>query len=175
MSNIFKVADAFLRKDNLNARQLQYLCYYYKGWSLALYDADYLEDYNFYVSEIGPICEELLKEYGSAEDVKYAPEHKDLELNNLERQLVENVWATYGELTTYELMMNIKEEPPYLLARVGNIYEEDLIDENIRVEHMEIYFNSLKNGETLPVEKYYPPYRTNTVNKGRVRRNKKTI
>lgn len=175
MSDILKVADAFLRKDNLNARQLQYLCYYYKGWSLALYEADYLEDYNFYVSEIGPICEELLQEYGSAKDVKFAPEHKDLELNNLERQLVENVWATYGELSTYELMTNIKDEPPYLLAKVGNMYEDDSIDENIRVEHMEIYFNSLKSGTNLAVESYYPPFKTNTANKGRIRRDKRAV
>lgn len=168
MSDIRAVADAFTKKDNLDAKKIQYLCYYYKGWSFAEYDADYLYDYDFFVTEYGPLNQALLDEYPDVtEDIKYTTSKKNLKLNNLERELVENVWATYGDWTTDMLKEHIKNEPPYLLARVGNMYEDSDKDENIRAEHMDIYFNSLAKGSHLSVEDYYPPYDRENINFGR--------
>ena len=72
MSDIRAVADAFTKKDNLDAKKIQYLCYYYKGWCFAEYDADYLYDYDFFVTEYGPLNQALLDEYPDVtEDIKY--------------------------------------------------------------------------------------------------------
>lgn len=173
MSNIYDIADAFLRKDSLDARKIQYLCYYFKGWSLAKFNADYLEQYNFFVTEFGPMNEHLLDKFPDVEDdVRYIPDKGDLNITMMERQLVESVWRTYGDWSTEELMIQSKMEPPYLLARVGNMYEDEEIDENIRVEHMNIYFKGLVNNEYHTVEDYYPPYEEEIINIGRVRRKK---
>lgn len=172
MSNILDIADAFLRKDSLDSNKIQFLCYYYKGWSMALMDADYLFDYDFYVTEYGPFNQTLLNEYGFETDVVYKASKKDLTINDMERQLIEDVWATYGEYDTDTLRYNIKREPPYLLARVGNPFEEEEIDQNIRTEHMNIYFNSLLENDSkiLSIEDYYPPYDEEIVNTGRRRK-----
>ena len=172
MSNILDVANAFLRKDSLDSNKIQYLCYYYKGWSMATMDADYLVNYDFYVTEYGPFNQELMDVYGYETDVVYRPDKGDLKINDMERQLVEDVWATYGEYDTDTLRYNIKREPPYLLARVGNPFEEEDRDQNIRTEHMNIYFKSLLDVDSdhLSVEDYYPPYDKEIVNTGRRRK-----
>lgn len=174
MSDIYAIADAFLRKDSLEARKIQYLCYYFKAWSLVLFDADYLQEYDFYVTEYGPINDELLDKFDDIyTNDKYIPDKGDLTLTTMERQLIENIWTTYSDFSTDELMFLIKSEPPYLLASVGNHLEKPDIDEYIRPQHMLIFYRSQQAGENLPVEKYYPPYEDEWVNEGRVRLQKK--
>lgn len=121
---IVDIANWFLHKGNGNMEQkkLQKLCYYAQAWGL-VFTGDKICDCNFEAWVHGPVNRELwydLKSYGYAniEKSHFDPVAKPI-ANPVTKAILEDVWATYGSFTGFQLEMLTHSEEPWIKAR-GN-------------------------------------------------------
>jgi len=123
MVTVFDVANWFLSKEPMTPKKVQKLCYYYKAWGLALYGNDLIPSADFQAWVHGPVCPELYKEYKS-----YG--WNDIPLytgtlypfNEKEKDVLESVWLTYGDMSANALEVHTHKEDPWRNARKG--YDE---------------------------------------------------
>ena len=120
MPTIFDVADWFLSKEAMTPKKVQKLCYYYKAWGLALYDKDLLPESIFEAWVHGPVNPKLYRKYKGLfwQDIPKGHNNSHL-FNDKELELLESVWATYGDMTANALEVQTHTEVPYRKARRG--------------------------------------------------------
>ncbi|HLO48870.1 MAG TPA: type II toxin-antitoxin system antitoxin SocA domain-containing protein [Kamptonema sp.] len=132
--------------DTISPLKLQKLVYYAQAWSLVfrnhpLFD----EDIEAWVH--GPVVREVWKEY---QDYKYSdiPESVDLsdiEFEEDEREVLEEVWSVYGELSAKRLEELTHSENPWIQARKG-LEPAEKSTNIISHEQMKNYYASLGVG-----------------------------
>lgn len=121
---IVDIANWFLHKGNGNMEQkkLQKLCYYAQAWGL-VFTGNKICNCEFEAWVHGPVNRELwydLKSYGYAniEESHFDSIAKPI-ANPVIKTILEDVWATYGSFTGFELEMLTHSEEPWIRAR-GN-------------------------------------------------------
>lgn len=115
-NNIYTLAKAFLLISDMTNKKLQKLCYYAKGWYLALYDVNLIsEQFQAWV-------------HGAVQPALYH-KYKGYGFNNIPKLLVNNgipeeficfaqeIYLSYGHLTGDELERLNHQEEPWLNAR----------------------------------------------------------
>lgn len=120
MASVFDVANWFLSKEPMTPKKVQKLCYYYKAWSLALYDKDFLPDTEFQAWVHGPVCPELYqkyKDYGWNNIPQFSGEL--FPFNEAETEVLESVWLTYGNLSANAIEAQTHRDAPWRNARIG--------------------------------------------------------
>ena len=144
MATIFDVADWFLSKASMTPKKVQKLCYYYKAWGLALYDQDFLPDDEFQAWVHGPVCPKLYQKYKNFgwNDIPKTQDNSELFADN-EREVLESVWLTYGEMSANALEVQTHVEEPWRMARVGvgefENCENPITNESMRAYYKKVY------------------------------------
>lgn len=143
MASVFDVAHWFLSKESMTPKKVQKLCYYYKAWGLALYDRDFLPDADFQAWVHGPVCPELYqmyKDYGWNDIPQYTGTLYDFNKN--EKDVLEAVWFTYGDMTANALEAQTHSQEPWQRAREG--YDDfQNCEVVIKPEWMKAYYKQL--------------------------------
>ena len=135
-TTIFKVANAFLRREPMTHKKLQKMCYYAYCWYLTLYPGKRLFDNNFEAWVHGPVDPKLYnkyKEYGWKEIEDFDDEDT---LGEESESFIDNVMASYGHLDGDQLEYLTHRELPWKNAR-GDLppYEASrnpIMDDDIR-------------------------------------------
>lgn len=151
--NIIDVANYFLLKEEMTHKKLQLLCYYAEAWSEAILDAPICENNEFQAWVHGPVnlrLWEKFEEYGWNTLEVIAPDQTIDELKGkfTENQLdlLENVWYTYGELTSNALEILVHQEIPWQEQRLG-LNPFALCSNIISINTMKTYYRSIANDQ----------------------------
>ena len=118
---VFAVADWFLQKQSMNHKKLQKLCYYAQSWNL-VFNGTAMFDGDFQAWVHGPVHMSLwhrLSSYGylDIESDKFARDR--VSLSEEISSVLNDVWATYGKYSGYQLELLTHNERPWLAAREG--------------------------------------------------------
>ena len=126
MASVDAVADYILGKivmdegDSITNLKLQKIVYYCQAWSLAIH-GDRLFDDEIEAWVHGPAVMSLyqrFKDYGNqAIDVALAVTDPMLELDDQQRELIDDVWDAYGPLSGMQLRRMTHKEDPWRNAR----------------------------------------------------------
>lgn len=143
MASIYDVADWFLSKEPMSHKKVQKLCYYFKAWGLALYDGDFLPDYEFQAWVHGPVNMELYQKYKSYgwNDIPQEDDNSE-KFTEREKSVLESVWDTYGDLSANALEALTHKEEPWGKAR-GDCEEFQNCEVPISNEEMKRYYRAL--------------------------------
>lgn len=147
--SVYDVANWFMKKGANIHKKIQKLCYYAQAWSYVFNNAPMIDsDFEAWVH--GPVNRQLwnkLKEYGYFDinrDVleEIAKDITDINVLNV----LEQVWATYGEYSGFELERLTHTELPWLKAREGY---SDTEPSTIKIDPMlmKSYYSSLLAGD----------------------------
>lgn len=118
MFTVFDVANWFLKKEPMTHKKLQKLCYYAQAWNYTLYNRPlFLEQFEAWVH--GPVCKTLYDYYRDKSFELIYPEKEPPTFDLNSRQLLEDVWETYGDYTANALEVLTHSEPPWQKARIG--------------------------------------------------------
>ena len=144
--SIEDVADWFLSKEAMTHKKLQKLCYYAVAWGYALTNRRLFNRDEFQAWVHGPVSPTLYKKYknygwNNIEKVKTKPNFP----NNIE-EILESVWATYGDKDGNELEVLSHSEAPWINARKG-LAENERGDKKIDTKVMEEFYKSIYSGE----------------------------
>ena len=145
MATIFDIADWFLSKEAMTPKKLQKLCYYYKAWGLALYNEDLLPDSKFEAWIHGPVNPALYQRYVNYywQDIPQKKDNSSLFIEiEKEIELLNSIWATYGEMTANALEAQTHVETPWRNARIG-LDEFDISKNVINNEDMKSYYSAI--------------------------------
>ena len=120
--SVFDIANWFISKGANIHKKVQKLCYYAQAWNIVLNGTPMI-DSGFEAWVHGPVNRQLwnsLKGYGysSIEPNVFNGTAKDITDENV-LNVLEQVWATYGEYSGFELERLSHSEPPWLKAREG--------------------------------------------------------
>ena len=135
-NDVFALAKAFLLISSMTNKKLQKLCYYAKGWYLALYDTNLIsEQFQAWVhGAVQPALYQKYKEYGFSEIPKLM---KNTGIPEEFISFAQEIYSSYGHLTGVELEKLNHQEDPWLNARQDcqpwensstTIAEEDMKD-----------------------------------------------
>lgn len=146
VNNIFDVARWFLDKEPMTHKKLQKLCYYAQAWSYLLLPGGKLKEEPFEAWVHGPVNRELwdcCKNYGYAEiAADNLPEGAQPITDAAVISFLEDVYATYGRFSGYQLENLTHREEPWQKARRG--YDEfEPSREQIKPADMCAYYGSL--------------------------------
>lgn len=140
--SVFDIANWFLYKSVLTQKQLQKLCYYAQAWCYALYDYR-LEDTDYQAwihGPVSPVLYERFKSFGyRGIKLKGNTENK---IEKKDEELLEDVWATYGNKTGNALEALSHRELPWKRARKG-YSENERCNVVISPESMKEYYRSI--------------------------------
>lgn len=118
MTTIQAVAKAFLKFESMSPKKLQKLCYYAYGWYLVLYDKPlFLNAFEAWVH--GPVDPSLHQEYRDYGWAEIPLNQEDPPVSSEVFAFVEEVYASYGEMTADQLEALTHSEPPWQQARNG--------------------------------------------------------
>lgn len=144
-SDIFSLAKAFLSISEMTNKKLQKLCYYAKGWYLAIYDTNIIsEQFQAWVhGAVQPALYQKYKVYGFSDIPKFT------NVSELPEEFVsfaKEIYASYGHLSGDQLEIINHKETPWLNARKNCEPWENSSNE-ISEEDMKLFFREkLKNG-----------------------------
>ena len=145
MYSVFDVANWFLQKEEMTNKKLQKLCYYAQAWSYA-FNNKKMFDGDFEAWVHGPVNRSLwnaLRNYGYD---KVESNHFSKSAHNIEDdsilELLEDVWATYGEFSGGQLEALTHREKPWCKARIG-LDEYEPSQTLIAPDDMRSYYRSL--------------------------------
>lgn len=130
MESVFYVAAYIRSKEAMTHKKLQKLCFYAQSWHYA-FTNEILFDEPFEAWIHGPVCPILYKAYkqwGSLE----IPMFKNLSILKLKKrsmEIIDAVYAAYGEFSADELEACTHSEYPWKKARKG--YKPDEYCRNI--------------------------------------------
>lgn len=148
--DIVEISDWFLSKDGLTHKKLQKLCYYAVAWGWALMNRPIAKNSEFQAWVHGPVSPLLYEKY------------KENGWNTLPRpktsatlpedvvQLLESVWATYGDKGGNELEVLSHIELPWRNARIG-VKEDERSTNVVDVDDMRRYYKSIYQGDDQAV------------------------
>lgn len=150
-ADIIDVAAWFLLKESMTHKKIQKICYYAEAWSETLLNAPICKNNEFQAWVHGPVNLKLwdkFKEYGwntiELIDSDQTLEELDGKFSEVQLELLEDVWYTYGELTANDLEKQTHKETPWLEQRVGlNPFAS--CSNVISVETMKEYYRSVAN------------------------------
>ena len=145
MNTIFDVALWFLSKERMTHKKLQKLCYYAQAWSYAICPEP-ITDAVFEAWVHGPVCRQLYdryKEYGF-DWIPKADEAPET-FSDVHKELLEDVWFTYGEQTANSLEALSHTELPWQKARIG-LAPNEPSDRPIDPEDMRFFYRSIYSG-----------------------------
>lgn len=133
MASVDAVADYILGKivmdegDSITNLKLQKIVYYCQAWSLAIYDGPLFDD-EIEAWVHGPAVMSLyqrFKDYGNqAIDTSRTVTHPMVDLDDQQRDLIDQVWDSYGPLSGMQLRRMTHREDPWKNAR-GDCGEYD--------------------------------------------------
>lgn len=120
--SVYDVANWFVKNGANIHKKIQKLCYYAQAWSYVINNAPMINS-GFEAWVHGPVNRQLwdkLKGYGYCDIepsifIGTAKEITDVNVLNV----LEQVWATYGEYSGFELERLSHTEEPWLKAREG--------------------------------------------------------
>ena len=144
MYTVAQIADWFLAHGSMTLSKLQELTYYTQGWSNALLKKPLIST-EFVAQSSGAVSNNLLEKYS---DYSYTeiPQKKDYveEINNpVVEDLLNSVWATYGNRCADELIALTHKEPPWKKARkrfnFHNKYGNIISDKDMEDYYLSIY------------------------------------
>lgn len=123
-ATIIEVADFFLLKQPMNQQKLQKLCYYAEAWSEALLGQPVAENAEFQAWVDGLANVTLYKRFHECgwDEIfvnNQVAEHIKKVFSEEQRELLEDVWETYGDTTATDLEILTHRELPWIEAR-GN-------------------------------------------------------
>ena len=131
----------------MEQNKLQKLCYYAQAWNL-VFNGNKMFDGNFEAWVHGPINRNLwnsLKEYSCfcIEQNHFAKKAKPIK-DEVIITVLNDVWATYSNLSGYQLELLTQQEEPWIEARYGlsSVAPSTI---NINPETMKQYYSSLIN------------------------------
>lgn len=136
-SNIFALAKAFLSISNMTNKKLQKLCYYAKGWYLAIYDRNLIsEQFQAWVhGAVQPALYNQYKKYGYS----YIPKCENLDgIPEEFLSFAKEIYDSYGHLTGDELESINHQELPWIKAR-GNCKPWEKCTTEIAEEDMKLF------------------------------------
>ncbi|QHZ50733.1 Panacea domain-containing protein [Paenibacillus larvae] len=147
-STVYDVAKAFLHLESMTPKKLQKLCYYAYSFYLAIYEKKLFDD-NFEAWVHGPVNPQLYteyREYGWQEIPQEINYPNSIMKNERVREIIEEVYDSYGHLDGNQLEYLTHQEDPWKNAREGlQPYESSrnvINDEDIR----SYYAGVLKDG-----------------------------
>jgi uncharacterized phage-associated protein len=151
MYRIFDIANWFLKKESMDQKKVQKLCYYAQAWSLALFDKQII-DCKFEAWAHGPVCRELWNElhgYTYFDIPQDALESKANDITNTDDiEFMERVWETYKDFSGYQLEVLTHKERPWMVAR-GETPEFQRCTTEISETEMKTYYSALYSGDGL--------------------------
>lgn len=114
--DIFALAKAFLSISKMTNKKLQKLCYYAKGWYLAIYDKNLIsEQFQAWVhGAVQPSLYQKYKVYGFSEIPKF---NNTSELPEEFLSFANEIYNSYGHLSGDELEVLNHQETPWKNAR----------------------------------------------------------
>lgn len=143
--SVFEIANWFLLKETMTHKKLQKLCYYAQAWCYTLKDFK-LMDTNFEAwihGPVSPVLYDKFKAFGFS-SIKLTRNYVS-RIDDVDQELLESVWETYGDHTGNALEALSHNEPPWIEARVG--YEpHERCNVAISVEAMKKYYVSIYLG-----------------------------
>ncbi len=144
--DIFSLANAFLCIESMTHKKLQKLCYYAKGWYLAINDVNLIsEDFEAWVH--GAVQPELYQRYRGF-GFNYIPKYTNL-INNIPEEFLSfarEIYDAYGHLNGNELENLNHGEAPWLNARKG-LKPWESSNEKISENDMKDFFRELMSDE----------------------------
>lgn len=151
MYRIFDIANWFLKKESMDQKKVQKLCYYAQAWSLALFNKPII-DCKFEAWAHGPVCRELwneLHEHTYFDIPQDALESKSSNITNVDDiEFMERVWETYKDFSGYQLEVLTHKERPWMIAR-GDTPEFQRCTTEISESEMRTYYSALYSGDGL--------------------------
>ncbi len=138
MESVFDIAKWFLNKESMTHKKLQKLCYYAQAWHLALLKEPLFED-EIQAWIHGPVIPTLYPYYA---DYRWLNIPKVSDKPNFDERtddLLEAVFATYGEFTGDQLERLTHSEIPWLEAR-GNLKPFEPCEIPISRDTMQKYY-----------------------------------
>lgn len=147
---IFAIADWFLQKESMNQKKLQKLCYYAQAWNL-VFNEKQMFDGDFQAWVHGPVNYSLWKRldtygYSNIEQSKFSKDRINLDTETL--SVLNDVWATYGKYSGYQLELLTHQERPWIEAR-GGFLPTQPSREIISSKTMREYYSSLISKEGI--------------------------
>lgn len=152
-TSVFDVAQWFLDKEDISPKRLQKLVYYVQAWSYALFDKPFIfEDDQPAVFEAwqhGPVNPTLYHEYSGYGWHKIHLDNADVKIfTNMDLDLLESVWETYGDYSPNEIENLTHQEDPWKNARKrDNVSEGEYSKEIISSNDMREYYSSIYIGD----------------------------
>ncbi len=141
--DVHTIAEWFLLKSPMTHKKLQKLCYYAQAWSYALLDEPLIQQ-DFEAWMHGPVCPALYDAYkGSGWKNLYPSDVVNVDAKTLE--LLESVYATYGDSSGNALEALTHTEPPWINARKGCSPHENCSNK-IHPRDMKEYYRSIYEG-----------------------------
>lgn len=151
MYRIFDIANWFLKKESMDQKKVQKLCYYAQAWSLALFDKPII-DCKFEAWAHGPVCRELLNELHGHTYFDIPQDALKSKSNNITNtddiEFMERVWETYKDFSGYQLEVLTHKERPWIAAR-GDTPEFQRCTTEISEMEMKTYYSALYSGDGL--------------------------
>lgn len=117
--SVFEIADWFLSKGIMTQKKLQKLCYYAQAWSYALNNIRLMNtDFQAWVhGPVSPALYERFKGFGY-DAIKIKGEYES-KIDEIDAELLEDIWKTYGDRTGNALEALTHRELPWIEARKG--------------------------------------------------------
>lgn len=149
-SIIIDVAKWFLNKESMSHKKLQKLCYYAYAWFLVFFNdidshpssLNTLCQASFEAWVHGPVCPTLYHHYKGYGWNDIPKEEMKPAFPSDVRDLLEQIWNTYGDFTADQLEQLTHAEEPWQEARNGIAFDEpsnNVIDDN----HMFLYYSKM--------------------------------
>lgn len=139
--DIYTLAKAFLTISEMTNKKLQKLCYYAKGWYLALYDTNLvIEEFQAWVhGAVQPGLYQKYKVYGFDKIPKFINKS---EIPEEFLDFANEIYNSYGHLTGDQLERLNHQEYPWLNAR-NNCQPWENSSTVISEDDMKIFFRGL--------------------------------
>jgi len=118
MTTIQAVAKAFLTLESMSPKKLQKLCYYAYSWYLVFYNEPLFPN-AFEAWVHGPVDPCLYQEYRDYGWADIPRRHEDAPVSPDVMAFIQEVYASYGEMTPDELEVLTHSERPWKAARDG--------------------------------------------------------
>ena len=143
--SIYEIANWFLSKEAMTHKKLQKLCYYAQAWFITLKDIR-LADTVFEAWIHGPVSPALydrFKEFGYSKIL--IKDGYISAVDEIDIELLESVWQTYGDHTGNALESLSHKEQPWISARIGYDAEERC-NVPISLDVMKAYYRTIYTG-----------------------------
>lgn len=141
------LADWFLAKEPMTHKKLQKLCYYAVAWGYALMDGEQIvEDDEFQAWVHGPVSPRLYQKYKMNGWKAIISDKPAPRFNDDVEELLESVWATYGDQSGNALEALSHSEKPWREARL-NLRDDETGQVVVLPESMKVFYRSIYTGD----------------------------